>query len=222
MKKLPVESIEKILKEYGLAIFVAVFVALFLRFFLIEAYRVPSHAMKPTLEPGDTIFVAKYPFGVRFPWSDKVHFTIRAPERGEVIIFSPVNDPTREYIKRVVGLPGDWIEVKNGHVFINDKDLTQGVQKHELCGFENNGPIRYPVCWEPPILEDISKIRVPDEHLFVLGDLRSIPQDFKKIKPWGIIPMSSLRGSALWVWLSVQPNSPFPRIRFERMFRRIQ
>src|SRR6476646_4023800 len=123
---------ESAIKQYGGAVIAAVIVALFIRFFVIEAYRIPSTSMRPTLEPGDTIFVSKWPFGLRFPWSTDAFTKGRAPTRGEVVVFSSPYEPERDYIKRVVAIPGDTVEMKRGHVILNGKDLTLPTGKNDL------------------------------------------------------------------------------------------
>src|SRR5687767_14523778 len=102
----------QLIRDYGGAILVAVAVALASRFFGIEAYRIPSPAMRPTLEPGDTIFVSKSAFGLRFPGAAAPFTGGRPPARGEIVVYSPPIDPGRDYIKRVIGLPGDSVELR--------------------------------------------------------------------------------------------------------------
>jgi signal peptidase I len=216
------EETGKIARDYGTAILVAVAVALFLRFLVIEAYRIPTPAMHPTLEPGDTIFVAKAPLGFD-----------RKPKRGDVVVFAGPTDPDRDYIKRVIALAGDTVEVKKGQAIIDGKpSLIVADAGLPPCGREAiyGDPSRsYPVCWEPPALEDFGPEKVPEGSVFVAGDLRSQgPADSKRRRTWGMIPLASIKGKALWIWLSVEPagtglsSSRFPSFRFDRMFRRIE
>jgi signal peptidase I len=210
----------KIARDYGIAIAAAVTVALLIRFFVIEAYRIPTSAMHPTLEPGDTIFVAKYPLGFN-----------RKVERGDVLVFTSGSEPARDYIKRAIGLPGDTIEVRKGRVTLNGKPLSLPEEhKNAPCGREMiPGGRAYDVCWEPPINDDFGPEKVPEGSVFVLGDLRSqSPWDTKKHHSWGMVPLGAVRGKARWIWLSIEPHnvgmSParFPNFRFDRMFRRIE
>lgn len=206
----------------------AVVVALLIRFFVIEAYRIPSAAMRPTLEPGDTIFVSKWGY-----WGNRPP----APARGDVVVFSPVTENRRDYIKRVIGIPGDTVQLKGGHVLLNGEPLAAEVTtgaaetaKKAGCASEKfPGGHPFPVCWEPPVIDDFGPEKVPEGDVFLVGDLRSQgPNDTKKFKTWGVFPIATLRGRARWVWLSLESQSSginggwFPRFRFERMFKRIE
>lgn len=215
------DSTKKIARDYGSAILVAVVVALFLRILVIEAYRIPTSAMHPTLEPGDTIFVAKWPLGFN-----------RKIERGDIVVFSGPIDPDRDYIKRTVAIAGDTIEVQKGRVILNGKPLESIAPPSRAeapCGQEIlPGGRAYAICWEPPLNEDFPAEKVAEGSIFVLGDLRNQGlADTKKRRTWGMIPVDSVKGKARWIWLSIEPQesglSPvrFPSFRFERMLRRI-
>lgn len=219
------------LRDYGLTVAIAVVFALFVRFLFLEAYRIPTAAMKPTLEAGDTIFVSKSAFGMRIPFLEKPLTEPRMPRRGEVILFSLPAEPEREFLKRVIGLPGDTVQLRQGRVILNGTALSPAGSAP--CARESLPEGKtYGVCWEPPLIEDFGPEKVPEKFVFVVGDLRSPgASDTPARKSWGIVPLSSLRGSALWTWLSIEPRSlegaasgswPFPRFRFERMFRRIE
>jgi signal peptidase I len=222
----------RLLRDYGIAISVAIVVALMIRFFVLEAYRIPSPAMKPTLEPGDTIFVAKWPFGMRLPGSAALTAG-RLPRLGEIVVFSFPEEPRRDYIKRVLGLPGDTVAIKAGHVSLNGQTLAvPGEKPTAPCGHERlSDGSSYEVCWEPPALSDFGPEKVADGQVFVLGDLRSQGTgDTKNRKTWGLVPAASIKGKAMWIWLSVEPQAFdkgmttgwFPAFRFDRMFRAIR
>ncbi|MBY0469985.1 signal peptidase I [bacterium] len=210
------DSLAHLAVEYGIALFVAILIAIFIRSYLFEAYRIPSPAMRPTLEAGDTIFVAKWPYA-----SGK-----SLPSYGEVVVFSSPEDPGRDFIKRVVGRPGDVIELKAGRLSINNKDITSAGDTRANCGKENPPRASYDICWEPPTLEDYGPEKVPEGFVFVLGDLRTQGKDLRRLRGWGLVPASAVKARALWIWLSIEPagagGSWFSRIRFERMFKRIQ
>jgi signal peptidase I len=229
-------SSKRLIRDYGMTILAAVVVALLIRFVLVEAYRIPSSAMKPTLEPGDTIFVSKWPFGLRFPGFSSPLTKGGLPERGDVVVFSLPQEPWRDYIKRVLGLPGDEVAVKNGEAILNGKTLRLDPGSPKPCTSEKLPEGRaYEVCSEPPLIEDFGPEKVPPGSVFVVGDFRaqnaSDHPDIHKerhSKGWGLVPVTSLKGRALWVWLSVEPHASgvpsswFPQFRFDRMFRRIQ
>lgn len=215
-----------VFKTYGLAILLAVMIAFAIRVFVVEAYRIPSGSMRPTLEPGDTIFVTKYPFGLRFPGNPKPVKPGREPMRGEVVVFSYPDERQREYIKRVVAVAGDRVAVKGGKVWLNGKLLVEPFEKGALCGRETTGSASYGVCWDPPLLEDIPELVVPAKSVFVLNDLRSSSNEVVKQRSAGVVPNQYVKGKAVMVWLSVHPRALgepwFPKFRFDRIFKRIE
>jgi signal peptidase I len=229
----------RLVRDYTGTILFAVVVALFIRFFVIEAYRIPSIAMKPTLEPGDTLFVEKWPFGLRLPWSDEPFTQAAIPERGEVVVFSFEADRKRDYIKRVLALPGDQVEIRKGRFFLNGQSMEATTEKTGGCGYEKTPQnLLYPVCFEGPGAGDFPAAKVPDGAVFVAGDLRTPLKDVKVADPddplaeknfgnWGMISTNSLKGKALLLWLSVDPFSHgtstglVPNFRFDRMLRKV-
>jgi signal peptidase I len=234
------EGQHRLVRDYAGTILFAVVVALFIRFFVIEAYRIPSAAMKPTLEPGDTLFVEKWPFGLRMPWADDAFTTPEKPVRGEIVVFSYEADRKRDYIKRFLALAGDTVEMHQGNFYLNGKSTAVSLYKTGGCGSEKTpeGKI-YPVCWEGPGAGDFAATKVPDGMIFVGGDLRTPLQDGKIADPndplaeksfgnWGMVSVSALKGKALLIWLSVDPlnrgtsTGLFPNFRFDRMLKRVQ
>jgi signal peptidase I len=175
--------------------------------------------MRPTLEAGDTIFVAKWPF----------RLLSYKPAYGQVVVFSPPSDPDRDYIKRVVGLPGDTVEIRQGELFLNGKAaLARPLQSDALCGEERLPGATYPFCREPPLPDHFGPEKVPSGDVFVMSDLRTDASESRRSMRFGMVPVQSLKARALWIWLSVDPQGAgektgwFSRIRFERMFQRIQ
>jgi signal peptidase I len=228
------QSKNSLLRDYGGTILFAVVIALLIRFFVIEAYRIPSAAMKPALEPGDTIFVEKWPFGLRLPWTDEPLTKPSTPHHGEIVIFSFEGEQTRDYIKRVVGLPGDTVEMQAGKLLLNGKPAEIKSARSSNCGKEQTPEgSSYSICWEGPGAETFAPKKVPGGSVFVAGDLRSgreksAMDNGQNFGTSGIIPIASLKGRALWIWLSVDPQNRgsstglFPNFRFDRMFRRVQ
>lgn len=223
-------------KDYGVAIGVAVAVAFGIRTIGIEAYRIPTRAMSPALEPGDTIFVAKWPFGLQIPFVDDPVTRGRMPRRGEVVLFSPGSDSSRFFLKRVVALPGDTVQFRKGRLLINGRELPLSSPAGG-CGTESNlDGASYTICQEAPLLDNFGPEKIAEDTVFVMGDFRSqaIPGSVTPVEPrskarsWGIVKREELRGSALWIWMSVQPRTfgeerkgLFPQMRIERMFRRV-
>jgi signal peptidase I len=164
--------------------------------------------MRPTLEPGDTVFVGK--------WSSK------PPARGELILYSPDEVEKRNYIKRVIAVGGDSVEIHQGKLIINDRVMEQKFTGAG-CGTEVlYGGQEHAVCLEPPAMSDVAKQVVPPGSVYVLGDLRSAQQIMLADvgKSWGVVPVSAVKGRVLCIWLSIEPgsNGLFPKIRFDRMF----
>jgi signal peptidase I len=217
----------KLIRDYAGTVLGAVAIAFLIRVYIIEAYRIPTLAMRPTLEPGDTVFVAKWPLGTQLLASSDL-------KRGDVILFRNDDPSARDYIKRIVATEGETVEIRKGQLWINGKQLAETVGNHGNCGTEMlpDGKTSG-VCYEPPVPDDLGPVQVPSNSYFVLGDFRSLSQmdPTLKGKSWGIVFKSWIKGKALWLWLSVEPPTPseagsssgkFPKLRFERMFRRIQ
>jgi len=157
------------LREYAESVGTAVLVALLLRSFVVEAFKIPTGSMIPTLEIGDHIFVNKF------------IYDFRKPHRGDVIVFKYPPNPSEDYIKRVVGVEGDRVEVRDGSVFVNGKSF----------GEANCPPGARWGCDAPTI--------VPKDHLFVMGDNRDDSSDSRF---WGFVPDKLIKGEAMFVWYS--------------------
>ena len=139
-------------RDYIESIGFAVLIALALRAFVIEAFKIPSSSMYPTLEIGDHIFVNKFIYGVRIPWTRTKLFELRGPKRGEVIVFIYPCDPERDYIKRVVALAGDTVEVRCNVVYVNGEAVPSKMIEGATCHYEDyveNPPPPEQPHWEP-------------------------------------------------------------------------
>lgn len=227
-KKRADKEARKLVRDYSFAIGGSILIALFIRFFILEAYRMPSRAMQPAVEPGDTLFVSKFSYGIRLPGSET---RIRAsiPKYGDVVIVEFPDEPGRQYIKRVVGLPGDRIQLTKSALVLNGVSVTQSPDGGDLCTKEIlPNQKSYEVCFEPPVLVTEKEIVIPPEHIYVAGDLRSSPSEGRRLKAAGSTPITLVRGKALFVWLSIQPpgnmgasSDWFSRIRLDRLFKKI-
>jgi signal peptidase I len=172
--------------------------------------------MSPTLLTGDIIFVAKWPFVISKNY---------IPKRGDVIVFSTLDkndsDIPLNFVKRIVAIPGDQVSISKGILKINGQTTSDQLSA-PACTSEslpNTNP--HSICFKTPPLEDFGPESVPPQAIFVLGDLRTQPNS-KKQQGWGIIPISSIKGLALWIGLSVD-NSPKSRqLRWDRIMRRIE
>ena len=135
-------------RDYIESILAAVLIALALRAFVIEAFKIPSSSMYPTLEIGDHIFVNKFIYGVRIPWTNTKLFELRGPKRGEVIVFMQPCEPERDYIKRVVATAGQTVEVRCNVVYIDDVPVSSElVDKADVCRYEDRDDQRPELGW---------------------------------------------------------------------------
>lgn len=154
----------------------ALVIAFFLRWLIVQAFWIPSGSMIPTLEPNDRVLVLKF-------W-DKF---IGTYDRGDIVVFQYPLDPDRDFVKRLIGLPGDTVEIKDGRVFINSREIAEPY-------------VVFPDNFNMPPRD------VPDGHYFFLGDNRSNSQDSRF---WGFVPRAMLRGPAVFRYW---PPSRFGRI----------
>ncbi|MBN1962553.1 MAG: signal peptidase I [Deltaproteobacteria bacterium] len=201
------------------SIFIAVLAALLLRAFVIEAFKIPSGSMIPTLAIGDQIFVNKYIYGIRIPFTSIRIIDFGMPKRGDVVVFMVPIEPHEDYIKRVVGLPGDEIMVRNSILYINGKEVPRVFKGrvNELDRERIDGPWHrfaayayteilggksYTVLQDvnlPITAADFGPAIVPEGHVFMMGDNRNRSYDSRS---WGSVPLSNILGRSLFVWWS--------------------
>jgi signal peptidase I len=210
--------------EYGASFFPVILVVFVLRSFLVEPYKIPSGSMIPTLLVGDFILVNKYTYGIRLPVINKKIIQINNPKRGDVMVFRyPVN-PSLDYIKRVVGVPGDKISYYNKQLTINGKAVPQekaepylgtglyytpsyietlGVKHPILLDRETETPIlpitRFPGIENCHYNADGVDCVVPPGHYFMMGDNRDNSQDSRY---WGFVPDENIVGRAFFIWFN--------------------
>ena len=197
---------------------VAVLVALLLRAFVVEAFKIPSGSMIPTLAIGDQIFVNKYIYGVRVPFTAQRIVDFGMPERGEVVVFICPVPPNEDYIKRIVGHPGDEIMVRNSTLYVNGKPAAREPQGRRtftdrdpsgqwstfdaFAYTETLGEHSYTVLQDAMVratANDFGPYIVPDGHVFAMGDNRDHSFDSRA---WGPVPLSNVLGRSLFVWWS--------------------
>jgi signal peptidase I len=211
-------------REYAESIIVAVAVALLLRAFVVEAFKIPSGSMLPTLQLQDHIFVNKLVYGPPIPWTKKRVFDSLPPNRGDVIVFeypNPEPGPRQDYIKRVVALPGDTLEVMGGHPIINgwrvpscsagpyEFEEGEGVRRRGELFVEYLGDYSYLTLYldGQPQLEEGPYHVAPGE-VWVLGDNRHNSSDSRawNNRLGGGAPFENIKGRALFVWLTFGPD----------------
>jgi signal peptidase I len=179
------------LRENVEAILVAVVLALFIRTFVVQAFKIPSGSMKQTLQIGDHILVNKFIYGVKLPFVDKVLIPVKDPKRGDIVVFKFPEDPGKDFIKRVVGVAGDEIKIRNKKVFVNGKPLNHEFGIHV-------DPRTFPSSEEPR--DNFGPITVPPDSLFVMGDNRDQSYDSRY---WGFVNLKAVKGKAFiiyWSW----------------------
>jgi signal peptidase I len=179
------------IREYVEAILIALLLALFIRTFVVQAFKIPSGSMKDTLLIGDHILVSKFIYGIKNPFNDATLIPFKKPQRRDIVVFKyPVN-PTQDYIKRVVGLPGDTIEIKDKKVYVNDEP-----QEEKYAIFLDNKILPAHVQRR----DNMGPITVPENSLFVMGDNRDNSYDSRF---WNFVDLKSVKGKAFilyWSW----------------------
>ncbi len=202
---------ESMLVEYCKSFFPVILIVLLLRSFLVEPFRIPSNSMMPTLLTGDFILVNKYAYGIRLPVLNNKIVEIGEPERGDVVVFRYPRDPSTDYIKRVVGLPGDRVGYYNKIIYIDGEPVGQvpaGVYIGVGSGIamsgaserqEQLGDVLHDILVMPrtPGLE--GEYVVGENEYFVMGDNRDNSNDSRY---WGPVPESNLVGKAFRVWMN--------------------
>jgi signal peptidase I len=194
--------------EYGKAIFLALLLALTIRSFVVQAFHIPSSSMVPTFLEGDRVLVSKFSYGIRNPLTNGVLFGSGLPSRGDVVIFKYPKDPGTDFVKRVIGLPGEKVQLVNGRIFIDDREIDDPHGHYDSP---------YPVS-----SRNFGPIVVPANQFFMMGDNRDYSNDSRS---WGSVDASLLRGKAwrlYWSWDS-SSGLPFPkRLRTGRLWLRIE
>ncbi len=185
---------KSLLREYGEALVIAFILALIIKFFLIQAFSIPSGSMEKTLLIGDYLLVNKLSYGIRNPYNNKVVIPTGKPQRGDVMVFIFPQDPSKDYIKRVIGLPGDEIKITNKKVYINDK-LFETPQAR----YDDATIIPIPRNPMEPARDNFGPVVVPPDSYFVMGDNRDHSYDSRF---WGFVPMDNLRGKAMVIYFS--------------------
>jgi signal peptidase I len=191
------------IQEYIEAIIIAIMIALVVRTFIIQAYKIPSGSMKPTLLIGDHILVNKFIYGIKIPYFRKIIFPVTDPRRGDIIVFIYPNDRSKDFIKRVIGLGGEKIEIKNKIIFINGKEYTDAIGVY-------SDKVIYPAAMQPR--DNFGPVTVPEGSLFVMGDNRDESMDSRF---WGFVDLKDVEGKAFiiyWSWNHEDQNLRWKRL----------
>ena len=184
-----------LLHEYLSSLGWALILALVIRTFVIQTFEIPSGSMVNTLEVGDYLVANKFLYGIRLPWSGERVLPVREPKRGDVVIFRFPEDRSQDFIKRLIGLPGDEVMVRNKQVFINGSPFTD---PHEI-----HMDKRALSASESP-RDEFGPVRVPEGSYFMMGDNRDNSYDSRF---WGFVGMEDIIGLAVVKYWSIIPGS---------------
>lgn len=209
------------LVEYSRSFFPVLLFVLIIRSFVFEPFRIPSGSMEPTLLKGDFIFVKKFSYGLRLPVTETKIVETGQPERGDVVVFRYPPDPSVNYIKRVVGLPGDQVRYERHRLSINGEDIpleaAPDASRSNPRFIETLDERQHDIyVWSPEFSQRDGTYVVPDGQYFVLGDNRDKSKDSRYI---GMIPETHLVGEAVRIWMHIDGLS-WPR--WDRIGTRIQ
>ena len=239
--------------EFFKTLIFAILIAVGIRTFFYESFRIPSGSMINTLLIGDFLFVNKFtygygkysfPFGLA-PFKDRILYD--PPKRGDVVVFRTDKQPGMDFIKRVIGLPGDTVQVKKGILHINETPVSmksvgttsyvdQNGQSYNAQVYEETLPngVIHPVVLDEPLGEgsydNTFVYRVPEDHFFMMGDHRHRSGDSRDLKHMGFIPSKYIVGEASMIFFSIDNSSPgfwkiweWPwRIRWNRLLNLIR
>lgn len=197
---------EPVVVEYARFLFPVFIIVLVLRGFIAEPFRIPSGSMLPTLKVGDFILVNKFAYGLRLPVLNKKFIAISEPERGDVIVFRYPEDPSIDYIKRVVGVPGDEVAYYNKVLYINGKPAKQQPEGDLMIDFyqyqqleEQYEDVKHKILVNKMLPAADFVVTVPANKYFAMGDNRDNSRDSRV---WGFVPEENLVGKAFLVWMS--------------------
>jgi len=197
------------LRENVEAIVVAVILALFIRTFIVQAFKIPSGSMKETLQIGDHILVNKFIYGVKLPFTQKTIIPVKDPQREDIVVFKFPQDPEKDFIKRVVGVASDVVEVRDKKVYVNDNPVDD--EKYAV----RTDPHVFPTGIQSR--DNFGPATVPPNCLFVMGDNRDHSYDSRF---WGFVGLDAVKGKAFiiyWSWNKDNAASFLDYVRWGRI-----
>ncbi|MYL83593.1 signal peptidase I [Desulfovibrio aerotolerans] len=194
---------QKLLLEYLEALAVALVLAFVIRTFVVQAFKIPSGSMLDTLLIGDHLLVNKFLYGTHIPFTDKVVLPLEEPQRSDVIVFEFPEDTTKDFIKRIIGVPGDVVEMKDKVLTRNGETLVEPYIKHTDSGLQQRR-------------DNFGPITVPAGKYFVMGDNRDESYDSRF---WGFVDKDKIRGKAWMIYWSWDGPSDIRLGRIGRMVR---
>ena len=211
-------------REWTKSLVVAFLIFLVIRAFVVEAFQIPTSSMENTLLVGDFLLVNKSVYGTRIPGTDYRLPAFAEPTRGDVVVFNPPHEPNKNYVKRLIGQPGDTLEMRDKNVFLNGSPLYEpyvqfidrrGDMEHRDMRWQSNHLIASASSRYRPTRDNWGPIVVPRERFFVLGDNRDNSEDSRY---WGFVRRDAIRGQPWFVYYSIDPSEeePAPWLRYIR------
>ena len=197
-------SKKSLIREYGEALLVALVLAFVIRTFVVQAYKIPSESMVETLLVGDHLLASKFAYGVKVPFTHTYLWRGDDPQKGDIIIFEYPNNPSVDYIKRIIGTPGDVIEVRDKQLYRNGQPVRESYVRFTQPGIVE------------PVRDNFGPVTVPPDKYFVMGDNRDNSLDSRF---WGFVDRTAIRAKAwriYWSWAGLDD------IRWSRLGQKIQ
>lgn len=198
---------KRLIREYIEAILIALLLALFIRAYIIQAFKIPSGSMIPTLLVGDHILVNKFIYGTKIPFSDKSFLVLKRPEKGDIIVFKYPEDPKKDFIKRVIAKEGDLLESRDKVIYVNGKAVMEPYTYHSDRNIRPKGN---------DVRDNFGPLVVPLNKVFVMGDNRDQSYDSRY---WGFVDAKEVKGEALIIYWSWDPKH---WLRFNRIGRLVK
>ena len=184
------ERVKSEMREWAESIVIALVLALLIRTFVIQAFKIPSGSMIPTFEVGDRIFVSKLVYGAKIPFTDIRLPGLRQPQRGDIIVFVSPEAPKKDFVKRLIALEGETVEIKDGNILINGK-VIDGPDSVKANHYYNRGDFG----------KELEAVTVPKGSYFTLGDNSDNSRDSRY---WGFVPKKNLIGKAVLLYWPIQ------------------
>jgi signal peptidase I len=212
---------KSIAREYFESLVIAVVLALFIRTFVVQAFKIPTGSMEQNLLIGDHLLVNKFVFGPAISPIERAVLPMKDIKRKDVIVFKYPEEPERDFIKRVIGLPGETVELRNKRVFINGKQLDEPYVYY----LEDPPPMPQEMAMSNEVQSggdprvQYGPVTVPPGQYFVMGDNRDNSQDSRY---WGFLPRENVKGRALVIYWSYDPEAGFSGPRWNRILRLVR
>jgi signal peptidase I len=197
---------KSIVREYFESLVIAVVLALFIRTFVVQAFKIPTGSMEPNLLIGDHLLVNKFIFGPAPMPLERTVLPVKNLHRGDIIVFKHPKDPERDLIKRLVGLPGETLELRQKQVYINgmklDEPYAHFMDEPSALSIDGDPRVRY------------GPVTVPAGQFFVMGDNRDNSEDSRY---WGFLPRENIKGKALIIYWSYDPDAGLAATHWDRL-----